>query len=322
DHGSDSDRTPPDTHDDGNQHSGATDYSPTSPADAVPQQGGGRADSGSASRVAQALPPGFTPSQPRQSPPAATSSPAVSSPTQSLPPTVPTGSSTPGSTTSTTTTHTNALPTSGVGGGTQSGTQYQPAQPVPAQSGPAQSGTSSGPGAVSSSGTSPVTALTPVACPAAVANATCYQQLPTPGSSSPSAGGQLTAPSNAQSSASSVPTINPAPPAALPNTGSARVPASSSVPSRSVSSGDCQASGNNTDSTVPAQGWDDFSAWIWGRVQDCINQGMARGGSGWSSGGSSSAGSGSATSTSSKPTKDSPSAKGSTGSKRSKKDDD
>jgi hypothetical protein len=60
-----------------------------------------------------------------------------------------------------------------------------------------------------------------------------------------------------------------------------RVPASSSVPSRSVSSEDCQASGNNTDSTVPAQGWDDFSAWIWGRVQDCINQGMARSGSGW-----------------------------------------
>jgi hypothetical protein len=145
-----------------------------------------------------------------------------------------------------------------------------------------------------------MTALAPVACPAAVANATCYQQLPTPGSSSPGDHGTLV-PSSPQGSTSSAPTINPPPPAALPNTaaptalpntGAARVPASSSVLSRSVSSGGCQASGNNTDSIVPARGWDDFSAWIWGRVQDCINQGMARGGAGWNT----STGSGSTTS--------------------------
>lgn len=258
-HGEDDpDRTPVGTaSNNATGRSGAAAYNTQTTGDSRSEQVATSSDLGSRSRVAQALPPGFTPSEPRQTRSDSTTSPASSATqgTQPAPPGPITDSPAPTAT----------APASS--GAIQSGAQYQPAPSGLAQSGP-----------VSGSGSPTSTTLTQVACPAVVANATCYQQVPVSGSSSP-----LDGASSTQGSPPSVPTIHTAAPAAaptaLPSTGLPTIP--SSTPTRSASSGDCQASGNHTDSTARAQTWGDLSQLIMDRIQDCIEQGMSVSRSGW-----------------------------------------
>lgn len=190
-------------------------------------------------RIARTLPPGFAP----------TSAPVPTSPSpgQAAPAA---GAPAGPSTTPTTVTESENLPPSG------------------GQSQPAQTESAAGPSG----------ALTQVACPAAVANATCYQQAPTSrGSASPSLGTSNGAPA-ATAPAAPIPTsVNTARPAAPVTTGTSQLPA----PARSTSSGDRQSSGNHTDLASGARSWSELSQLISDRLQDCLDQGFANAGSGW-----------------------------------------
>lgn len=186
-----------------------------------------RSDSTARSRIARALPPGFTPSEPRRTPPAPTSSDPTYEPTETQPEP--------------------AKPTPG--------TSYAPDQAGP----PPETSLNTGP--------PPGTSLTPVTCPPAVADATCYQRGP---ASSASAGN---------------PTPSITTPAALPEAGPSEILEPSSAP-RSDSSGDCQSAGNESDSNVRIQSWGDLSQLIMNRIQDCIDQAMSNSSSGWNTTGS------------------------------------
>lgn len=177
-----------------------------------------RSDSTAGSRIARALPPGFTPSEPRRTPPAPTTSDRAYESTDTHP-----GSAKP-----------------------PPDTSYPPDQAAM----PPETSLNTGP--------PPGTSLTPVTCPPAVADATCYQRGP---ASSDSAGN--TAPSITT-------------PAALPEAGPSEVPESASAP-RSDSSGDCQSAGNESDSSARIQSWGDLSQLIMNRIQDCIAQAMSNG---------------------------------------------
>lgn len=198
-------------------------------------------------RIARALPPGFAPAPAvvPTSPSGSQAAPAVGTPTTPV-----SGTQAGPPTTATAVTGSEDVP--------RSGGQSQSAQP--------------------DSAASPSGALTQVACPAAVANATCYQQAPTStGSLSPGVETSGGAPA-ATAPAAPIPTsVNTARPAAPVTTGTSQLPA----PARSTSSGDCQSSGNHTDLASGARSWSELSQLISDRIQDCLDQGFANAGSGW-----------------------------------------
>lgn len=221
------------------------------------------------SRVAAALPPGFSPIVPRQATTSPVLLPAAAVPSSGL-----ASQSAPTAADST-------MPSDA--GASQPGAT----QPGPAQIGLGQPVAVPGPVPASN------TRLVPVPCPAAVANATCYQPAQassptTPGTYISPTGSSELSPAGAgarpgQEAVSSVPSISSTPgtgasPTVLPNPGSTRLAASE--PS-TTSSADCQASGNHTEAGVRAQNWGDLTQLIMDRIQDCIEQGMSNGGSEW-----------------------------------------
>lgn len=268
----------------GTASSGTTGY-PTQPTDAsAAGQASNSSDAQTPSRVTQALPPGFSPTAPRQT---LTTWPAPSPLSSASPssrsPSIPASQSAPPGTVADSTT----LPASSASqpGTTPSSTPAGMTQTRPAQTGSGQSGALSGPVPISN------TTLVPVACPATVANATCYQPAP---AANPAVPGPSTSPTGATGlppagvgstdgpgAGAGVPTISAMPgteaaPAALPD------PRSTQVAASAPSSGDCRASGNHIDAGVRAQNWGDLSQLIMDRIQDCIDRGMSSGGgSGW-----------------------------------------
>lgn len=218
--------------------------------DDVPAQVQEPADSASRARIAQALPPGFTPVAPRQAPSASAPLSPSSTSTGNEPPPSPTGIEASSSET--------AIPSSP--SIRESGSNRTP-QSVglgqPRETGPTTSGIAAG------SGPGADAALTPVSCPPAVADATCYQR----------------------SAATTTPRTNSSPlapvPAALPGPASSPLRESGSALTGSSSSDGCQANGNRGDSNVRVRSWGDLSQLIMDRIQHCIDHGMSGGWSGY-----------------------------------------
>lgn len=219
---------------------------------------GGTQDSQTRSRIASALPPGFTPSQPRQPAPASgapgSTWPAAATPSTSptWPIAAPAGSAAP--------------PVTDNGFAASAPSAPVTTAPLTSQYPQATqaAGSPSGfPGVVPQPGGS----LTRVQCPAAVAEATCYQQQPSPGQTG-------TAP------ASTPPATNPASATATPSqaSGASPVPApgglrigDSSGPSASGWS--CQGSPTEP-STVRLRNWSDLGQLIRDRLQQCMAEAM------------------------------------------------